>query len=299
MPKEPKAKAPPRRPAKAAARAGSPKPAARLPEPAHAPFDFTQLLAVASGPSHVPLYKKLTSALHAAIQSGALRAGDGIPPERDLALQLGVSRITVRSALKDLAVQGLLFARQGSGTAVAARVEQPLSDLGSFSDDITRRGLKPGSRWISRELVYPSPDEIIALGLTISDRVIRMERVRTANGAPIAVERATVKADLLGGKVEFGNSLYDALRNRGVVPYRALQRLRAEVVHGKDARLLGIGDGEAVLSTERRSFTADGHPVEFTRAVYRGDRYDYLVELRTAAPRERASGSNSKTGNTP
>ena len=299
MPHELNAKTPARPIARQPGRASAPKPGTRFAEPVHVPFDFAKLLAAASGPSHVPLYKKLTSALQTAIQSGALRTGDGIPPERDLAVQLGVSRITVRRALKDLAGQGLLFARQGSGTAVAARVEQPLSDLGSFSDDITRRGLTPGSRWISRELVYPSPDEIIALGLAITDQVIRMERVRTANGAPIAVERATVKADLLGGKVEFGNSLYEALRRQGVVPYRALQRLRAEVVHGKDARLLGLGDGDAVLSTERRSFTADGHPVEFTRAVYRGDRYDYLVELRTTGTREQAPELHSHPRNTP
>ena len=246
-------------------------------------FDFARLLQADSGPSHVPLYSKLGSSLREAIQSGALRAGDGIPPERDLALALGISRITVRRASGDLARQGLLFARQGSGTVLAARVEQALSDLGSFSDDIRRRGLVPGSRWISRVLATPSPDEVSALQLGPADQVIRLERVRTANGAPIAVERATLNAQLLNGDIEFGDSLYAALRRRGVVPQRALQRLRAEVVRGADARLLDLADGEAVLSTERRSFGANGVPIETTRAVYRGDRYDYLVEL-TASP---------------
>ena len=261
---------------------------------ANGAFDFAQSLQLASGPSHVPLYRKLSSSLHAAIQSGALRAGDGIPPERDLALALGVSRITVRRAIGDLARQGLLFARQGSGTVVAKRMEQALSDLGSFSDDIRRRGLVPGSRWISRLLATPSPEEASALQLGAADQVIRVERVRTANGAPIAVERAALNAQLLNGDIEFGDSLYAALRRCGVVPQRALQRLRAEVARGTDARLLDLADGEPVLSTERRSFSADGRPIEFTRAVYRGDRYDYLVEMQAApgqgAPR-RAEGS--------
>ncbi len=242
-------------------------------------FDFARLMEPELGPSHVPLYRKLSSSLHAAIRSGALRAGEGIPPERDLAQALGVSRITVRRAIGDLAQQGLLFARQGSGTVVAERMEQALSDLGSFSDDIRRRGMVPGSRWISRMLAAPSAEEASALQLGTADRVIRIERVRTANGAPIAVERAALDAQWLNGDIEFGDSLYAALRRLGVVPQRALQRLRAEVVRGADARLLELADGEPVLATERRSFSADGRPIEFTRALCRGDRYDYLVQL--------------------
>lgn len=258
-------------------------PPAKAPSPSAATAEFMRRLDLDSGPSHLPLYRQLAHALHSAIQSGRLAAGAGIPPERDLATGLGLSRITVRRAIGDLVRQGLLVARQGSGTVVAARVEQALSDLGSFSDDIRRRGLQPGSRWLSRALADPSPDEIIALNLALTDRVIRIARVRTADGAPIAIERATVRAELLGGDPAFGESLYAALRRRGVTPARALQRLRAEVVRGADARLLELADGEAALATERRSFAADGRPIEITHSLYRGDRYDYLVELRQGA----------------
>ena len=252
--------------------------------PSAATRRFALQLNLAAGPSHLPLYRQLGHALQAAIQQGRLEVGAGLPPERDLALALGMSRITVRRAIGELVRQGLLSARQGSGTVVAARLEQPLSDLGSFTDDIRRRGLQPGSRWLARTLAQPSPDEILALNLALDERVIRIERVRTADGAPIAIERATVRAALLDHQVAFGESLYAALRARGVVPTRALQRLRAEVVRGPDARLLELSEGEAVLATERRSFAADGRPIEITRALYRGDRYDYLVELRQAAP---------------
>ncbi len=244
-------------------------------------FDFSRLLAMSASRGHLPLYQKISASLRAAIRSGALQAGSGVPPERDLAAMLGVSRVTVRRAIEELVGEGLLQSRQGSGTLVSARVVQPLSALGSFSEDMARRGHVPGSRWISRELAYPSPDEVLALGLGASDQVIRLARVRTADGAPIAVERASLGAQLLRGELDFGNSLYEALRRHGNLPERAFQRLRAEVAGAADAQLLGLHQGAPVLATERRSFTLEGRPVEFTRAVYRGDRYDYVVELRT------------------
>ncbi len=245
----------------------------------HDVFDFSQLLAASAVRAHLPLYQRMALSLRAAMRSGALPVGTGVPPERELAAMLGVSRVTVRRAIEELVNEGLLKAKQGSGTSVAGRVEQPLSALGSFSEDMVRRGLVPGSRWISRQLSHPSSDEVLALGLAPTEQVIRLARVRTADGAPIAVERATIRAALLAGELNFGDSLYEALRQHGITPQRAFQRLRAEAVNTQDARLLGLQGGDPVLATERRSFTGEGRPVEFTRSVYRGDRYDYVLEL--------------------
>lgn len=255
-------------------------------------FDFSQLLAAPAVRGHLPLYQKMAASLRAALRSGALPVGSGVPPERELSAMLGVSRVTVRRAIEELVQEGLLQSKQGSGTSVSGRVEQALSALGSFSEDMLRRGYVPGSRWISRELAHPSPDEILALGLAPTEPVIRLARVRTADGAPIAVERAALRAALLGGELDFGDSLYEALRRHGVFPQRAFQRLRAEVVSGPDARLLGLQDAGPVLATERRSFTNEGRPVELTRSIYRGDRYDYVVELRAAARGNVSLGAN-------
>jgi GntR family transcriptional regulator len=246
----------------------------------NATFDFAALLVRSPQTAHLPLYRHIEVALRSAVRSGELAAGAGIPPERELAALLGVSRVTIRRAIEDLVHQGLLQARQGSGTTVSARVEQSLPTLGSFSEDMTRRGYRPGSRWISREIARPSPEEILALGLGLGDTVLRVARIRTADGAPIAVERASLNAELLGGQREFGDSLYEALRRRGFAPERAFQRVRAEPCGERDAKLLDVEVGDAVLATERRSFTREGRPVELTRAVYRGDRYDYVTELR-------------------
>ncbi len=221
-------------------------------------------------------YRRLARLLRTAIQDDKLAAGESLPPERELASQFAVSRDTVRRAIDELTKQGLLESRQGAGTFVAGRVEQPLAVISSFSDDMRQRGLQPGSFWIKRELGRPTPEESLALGLAPDEAVLRLERVRTADGTPMAIERAVIQASLLGNNPEFGDSLYTALDDAGVKPARALQRLRAELANANDARLLGISKGDPVLYIERRSFSGQGRPLELTRSLYRGDRYDYL-----------------------
>ncbi|SMC27748.1 transcriptional regulator, GntR family [Andreprevotia lacus DSM 23236] len=221
-------------------------------------------------------YQRLANRLRQAIVDGQLAAGECFPPEREMAQQFKVSRDTVRRALELLTQQGLIESRQGAGTFVASRVEQPLAIISSFSDDMRQRGHTPGSFWIRRELGWPTPEESLALNLLPDQPVMRLDRVRTADGTPMAVERAVISAALLGNNLDFGESLYDALRAVDVRPARAMQRLRAQLASVADAGLLAINPLDAVLSIERRSFSNEGRPIELTRSVYRGDRYDYL-----------------------
>ncbi len=171
--------------------------------------------------------------------------------------------------------------RRGAGTFVAARVERQLSLITRFSDDMQRRGLKPGSQWLRRELDRLSPDELLALGLRLGpdSRVIRLERVRTADAVPMAIERAALPTDLLRDTVEFSESLYRALQDTDFRPVRAIRRLRAELASTRDAELLGIRAGDPVLSIERRSFSSEGCPLELTCSLHWGDRYDYVAVL--------------------
>ncbi|MEJ8823536.1 GntR family transcriptional regulator [Variovorax humicola] len=229
-----------------------------------------------------PIYMRLAVVLRHAIQAGRIPTGAGLPPERELAHGLGVSRETVRRAVEQLTEEGLLKARQGSGTYVSARIVEPLSLLASFSEDMERRGFVPGSRWLSRQLVRPTVEEMLALGVSSTDLVMRSARVRTADGEPMTVEHASVNAAHVGGTAEFGDSLYEAMRRNAAAPVRAIQRIRAGVADAETARLLNIGLGAAVLETERRSFTQEGKPLELTRALFRGDMYDYIVEMRIA-----------------
>lgn len=236
--------------------------------------------ALASKEVGGPMYARLATVLRDAIHGGRLLNGAALPPERDLAEALEVSRVTLRRAVEELVREGLLNVKQGSGTYVTARLVEPLSVLTSFSEDMRRRGMVAGSVWVSRQLAMPSAEEAMSLALSLSDQVMRASRVRTANGAPIAWESATVSAVFVGNTSEFGDSLYSALQRNGARPVRAIQRIRAGIADATAARLLDLHAGVAVLETERRSFTAEGKPVELTRSIYRADLYDYVVEMR-------------------
>jgi GntR family transcriptional regulator len=231
---------------------------------------------------HAPLYLRLQRRIRGAIHSGDLKPLDALPGERDLAEAFGISRVTVRKALAGLVQSGMLRQRQGSGTFVAPaprKVEQPLSRLTSFSEDMQRRGLEPTARWLGREVSLASPREAMRLMLSPSERVSRLRRLRLAGGVPMAIELATVPVRYLPDPHVVEHSLYATLEARGVRPVRALQRLSAANLAAEDAGLLGVEPGSAALAIERISFLASHQPVEFTQSWYRGDAYDFVAEL--------------------
>lgn len=225
-----------------------------------------------------PLYHQLASALRGLIELGELRGGDALPSERDLAQATGLSRVTVRKALDALCDEGLTGRRHGAGTFVTRQIDQPLSVLQGFTEDMRRRGAVSSSRLLRREVSAPDPSDMLKLGLTASEQVFRLSRVRLSDGEPLAIEHAVVPALALdAGAVR--DSLYDALRAAGNMPVRALQRLHAAVATATEARLLEVAQGAPVLRIERRSFLANGRPIEVTTSAYRGDRYDFIAEL--------------------
>src|ERR1700756_2142641 len=121
-----------------------------------------------------PLYMRVERALREAVRRGDLEPGMAVPPERDLADTFGVSRITIRKALGGLVDQGLLTRRQGAGTFVAAsvdRIEKSLSKIGSFSEDMASRGLKPSSTWLSKASGTVTPEEALMFGLSPGEPV--------------------------------------------------------------------------------------------------------------------------------
>ncbi len=237
------------------------------------------LLRLSETASGVPLYRRLMGVLEAEILAGRLRHGVVLPGERGFAEALGVSRVTLRKALDGLAAEGLLDRRQGAKTAVAARVEKALFGLTSFSEDMRSRGLEPGYHWIDKALLRPSPDEMMALGVSAATLVWRLERVRTADGRPLARELSTVPAAFLETAEAIDGSLYAALAARGAHPVRALQRLRAAAATAADQAALDCPAGTPILAIQRRCFLADGRIVEVSQSRYRGDVYDFVVEL--------------------
>ncbi len=227
-----------------------------------------------------PVYRRLADALAEVIRARAPQEGEApLPSERWLAARLGISRVTLRRALDALAADGLLTRRQGARTTVARRVEKMLSALTGFSDELRARGIEPGQRWISRRVVAPSPAEAMALGLAGAEQIVRLLRVRLADGQPIAIERATIPQAILPDGDLVTHSLYDALSRLGAPPVRGVQRIRAGLMTRVDAELLDSNPGAPLLIVERRCFLADGRPVEFTETRYHGESYDFLTEL--------------------
>ena len=236
---------------------------------------FTQLGAA-------PLYTRLRRMVQDAVTAGELRGGDQIPSERDVAEALRISRVTVRKAFSDLVAEGVLEQRRGSGTYIKGqvkRIEQPLSRLTSFSEDMQSRGMATDADWLDRSCGLPTPEESLKLSISPHEHVSRFHRLRRADGVPLAIELAIVPRQILPDPLSVTGSLYAALGERGAKPVRALQRLHATALSARVAKLLGQAEGSPGLFVERISYLADNTTVEYTRSHYRGDIYDFVAEL--------------------
>jgi GntR family transcriptional regulator len=236
-------------------------------------------------PAHGPLYVQLRKRIETGIDTGFLAPDMPLPPEREIAALTDLSRVTVRKAMAELADRGLILQRQGSGSFVApapARVELPLSRLASFTEDMARRGFRPGVDWLERGLFQPTRDEIAVLGLGPGDQVARLARLRRADDRPMAIERASLPPDILPNPLSVTQSLYEVLGQAGLRPVRAVQTISAVNLGAAEADLLGVARGAAGLRIERISYLPDGRVVECTRSLYRGDAYDFVAELRIA-----------------
>lgn len=244
----------------------------------------------ASGKSANPLYLQLAGAIRTLIEAGTLKGSEALPSERDLAAATGFSRVTVRGAIDTLCAEGLMARRRGARSFVTAQIDQPLSLLMGFSADMQRRGAQASSRVVEKAVALPDPDETLKLALSPNDQVVRLTRIRLANGEPLALEKAVVPLFAVRPE-QIGESLYQVLKANGYPPHRALQRLQAAVADQEQAHLLDVDVGSPIQQIERLTYLASGQPIEITRSAYRGDRFDFLAELRvdpsSAAPTER------------
>lgn len=232
------------------------------------------------------LYVKLRKRIEDGIATGVLTSDNPLPPEREIAALTGLSRVTVRKAMQELVDKGAIVQRQGAGSFVVdskPRVEQSLSRLTSFTEDMARRGLTTSAQWLHRGLFMPSPEEGVALALSMGDSVARIARMRLADGRPMAIERASLPTDILPNPLAVETSLYEVMEANGNRPVRALQKISAINLSEADASLLGVAVGAAGLRIERTSYLTSGRAVEFTRSIYRGDAYDFVAELRLAS----------------
>lgn len=243
------------------------------------PLILSQTIGRLDEVSAQPLYQQLQRALRQAIETHVISPDDALPPERDIAQDLHISRITVRKAIDGLVNEGLLVRRQGSGTFVSTRVEKNFSKLTSFSEDMRARGRAPRSVWLKKLAGSVTPEEALTLRSSPGTPVLRFQRIRFADDSPMCIEYATVLTSCLPSLDAVESSLYEALERTGNRPVRALQRLRAVQFTAEQAKLLQIHEKDAGLLVERVGFLRDGRAVEFTQSYFRGDIYDFVAEL--------------------
>ncbi len=233
----------------------------------------------------LPLYRRIESDLRDRIRAGELAPGVQVETELELMERYGVSRATVRQALGGLIALGTLEVRRGLGTYVAApRFEHTIGGFYSFSREIERHGLQPGTTVLELR-TEPAPDDVAeALDVAPGTAMVSLRRLRLAGQDPLVVETSYLPARRFPGleTVDFSTvRLYDTLMHRyGCRPTRARETFEPVLLTADEAALLDQRRGEPALRVERTAFDQDDLPIEFCRSTVRGDRYRYSVELR-------------------
>jgi len=210
-----------------------------------------------------------------------------LPSERVLAEQFGVARMTVRGAIDSLEAAGLVRREPGRGAFVQHPRLTHSEIFRSFTEDMRFRGMEPGARDFTSRLEPASARVAAALDLTEGDAVIRIERVRTADGTPMALETTNLPharfPDLLERMTE-SDSLYELLASvYGVRPENAEQTVAIDRLSTADATRLDTQPGEPCFAIERKAHDNMGKAVEFGRSLYRGDRYVIEMHVGRAA----------------
>lgn len=234
--------------------------------------------------SPIPLYFQIAEDLKRQIEDGRLRPGNRLDNELELTKKLGVSRPTVRQAVQRLVEQGLVVRRRGVGTVVQPpRILRSVA-LTSLYDDLRESHRHPETTVL--DVAETTADAEVAALLAISEgsAVLSVERLRSADGAPLAVMRNFLPAGLLAGSP--GESLnetglYELLRGQGITPHAGEQVIGARRATAREARLLAAARGATVLTMRRTTFDPAGRPIEYGVHAYLADRYSFRMALVT------------------
>ena len=223
------------------------------------------------------------------IVDGRLHAGDRMPTERDLAAQLGVSRVTVRHALSALQHEGYLRPTQGSGWYVAEGVvEESHDELTSFTEIARERGLRPSAVVLARLVRASTLEEADQLRIAPGGEIFHLERLRYLDGVPVALSLSQIPIGFARDLVDVDftvGSLYEALRTSGTTPWRADYVIQSRGATEEESTHLELAVGAPVLQGTDVAVDKVGRPIELGRVVYRGDRYRFRTTLRYMAPR--------------
>jgi GntR family transcriptional regulator len=232
----------------------------------------------------IPKYVQISNWLTEMIEKGRFAVHDRLPPESKLSELFRVNRNTVRQAIADLVVKGLVQKRNGVGSFVLDRPFKPvkytLRNISSFTDDMNRMGIAPQTRLIHQSVIEAPAEVAEKLMLGKERRVILTERLRLGNHIPLVIERSylpyTEFREIL--KVRLTGSLYHLLTKRfHITLHRSLQTFRATALSGEDAKLLRVAPRSPGIFLESTIYDSKNIPVEVLHAYHRGDKYVFEV----------------------
>ncbi len=227
--------------------------------------------------SALPLWARVAAGLSDLVSTDRLPVGTRVESEVTLAKRLGISRPTLRRAMQELVNQGVLIRKPGLGTQVVSpAVHRPI-ELTSLYDDLVKSGRAPHTEVLSFEVVPASDTVALTLRIPARSEVTTMQRLRYANGEPLALLTNTIPTDV----ARFTRSdlarggLYALLRQAGAQPRTATEVIGARVATAEEARVLGVKRGAAVLTMSRSATGFDGRGIEYGSHIYRADRYAF------------------------
>lgn len=234
-----------------------------------------------------PLYVQIAESIAERIRSGVLAVGDRISSERQLAEELSVSRMTVRQALATLQQQGLIGSLHGKGYFVSPpRIEAPVDILIGFSDNMTKRDIRPGARLLALEVMLADRSLAGELQIRVGEQIFAVHRLRLANDMPVALEYSHFPAHLFPNLDQHdleSHSIYAILAQEyGVKLAGATQSLEPVVAQSWQANLLHVPKGAPLMLVTRTSHDEQQRIVEYARDYYRGDCFRFVSRSRTS-----------------
>jgi GntR family transcriptional regulator len=232
----------------------------------------------------LPLYAQVEAALAARIADGSLQPGASVPTEEKLMEEFGVSRTTIRSTTQNLLRRGLIEIRRGKGTFVTEpKITQNLTALTGFVEDMQELGRHASARVLGRQIVTAPDAAARQLLLPMNAEVVRIQRVRLADGIPLSYDETYLPLDL-GQKIMAEDlvtePIFSLLEQKYATPLlEAEYRLEATIAGATEALALSVAPGSPIFLIERTSYTAAHRPVDYERLFYRGDRIRFATRL--------------------
>ena len=242
--------------------------------------------------SPVPLYAQLESLLAAEIGAGTLPPGSQLPKEEELVKRYTVSRTTVRQTIQNLIRRALIEIRRGKGTFVLQpKITQELTQLSGFVEDMQSLGRNASARLLDKQLVPASDSVARQLAITAATPVVRIQRVRLADNAPLSFDETylprTIGEKIIENDLET-EPIFSLLEQKYDTPLvEAEYRLEAISADTTVARALGICEGSPIFLIERTSYTTEHQPIDYEKLYYRGDQIRFVTRL---ARRSRTGG---------